>query len=171
MNYLITLWFDCFTLVTQVMTSTGHAHDHVTQNEKNVDSQAYYFSRFVRKIMAFWPNRKRWHHSLWRDDILVLITTNRKRTQRIRMKKILLKNVVSRPMTSLQRHSVYRRDTSLRDILVHSTFCTRADPALVEPAEYFHSTDHVVAHVTSRGRTETFQPPLTETFVFFPKRL
>ena len=33
--------FNCSTLVTEVMTLTGHAHDHVTQNERNVGSQAY----------------------------------------------------------------------------------------------------------------------------------
>ena len=70
----------------------------------------------------------------------------------------IIRNVFAREVTIFNTKPlcVYRRDTSIRDILVHSTLLSHSDDTQATPAGTFFATDPGAAHATSQeGRKAT----------------
>ena len=114
--------------------------------------------RFSRE-RALIRNTER-HDRTVRSEKVPLVLTHHPKNQEV--KKILLMNfriLTDDPSTkdifSSKPLSVYRRNTSLRDILVNNTFSTPADPAQTEPAGTFPCHRPRCRTCDFTGRTET----------------
>ena len=95
-----------------------------------------------------------------RADKVPLVLTYHPKNQEV--KKILLKNfriltddLTSKEIFNTKPLCVYRRDTSLRDILVHSTLSSRADDTQATPAGTFPCHRSRFRTCDFTGRTTT----------------
>ena len=105
-------------------------------------------------------NSRRGHRAQCADKIPLVLTYHPKNQE---VQKILLKNfrILSDDPTTKEIFNtkplcVYRQDTSLRDILVHSTLSSRADDIQATPAGTFPCHRPRCRTCDSTGRTDRF---------------